>query len=230
MDLKIHEVARLLNADSDEVARWIREKGLPAHEFRDQFHVNSVELQEWALAHGVRFPPELLALNRATRGPVADLVGALQRGGMHRDVPGSTKDEVLAAVVQLPGVPAPIDRGLLLELLRAREMLASTGLGGGIAVPHPRSPIVLDVQVPPTMLACFLRQPVDFAAVDGRPVWALFLLLSPTVQDHLRMLSQLSYAMHDTPVRSLLERRAPLEALLARLTELSPMPSGAGKR
>jgi nitrogen PTS system EIIA component len=227
MDLKIHEAARLLQVDSDEIARWIREKGLPAHQSHDQFHINSVELQEWALAHGVRFPPELMAVNRASSAPTADLVAALERGGMHRDVPGSKRDEVLANVVQLPGVPERIDHALLLELLRAREMLASTGLGGGIAVPHPRSPIVLDVAIPPTLLCCFLREPVDFGAVDGRPVWVLFLLLSPTVPDHLKMLSQLSYALHDTPVRSLLERRAPLEALIARLAELPAMSSQA---
>jgi len=44
------------------------------------------------------------------------------------------------------------------------------------------------------------------------------------------MLSQLSYALHDTPVRSLLERRAPLDALLARLAELPAMASGSRKR
>ncbi len=227
MDLKIHEAARLLQVESDEIARWIREEGLPAHRFHDQFHINSVELQEWALTHGVRFPPELMAVNRASAGPAADLVAALERGGMHRDIAGTRRDEVLANVVQLPGVPAPIDRALLLELLRAREMLASTGLGGGIAVPHPRSPIVLDVEVPPTLLACFLRQPVDFGAVDGQPVWALFLLLSPSVPDHLKMLSQLSYALHDSQVRSLLERRAPLQALIARLAGLPAMSSQA---
>jgi PTS system nitrogen regulatory IIA component len=115
----------------------------------------------------------------------------------------------------------------LLELLRAREMLASTGLGGGIAVPHPRSPIVLDVQVPPTMLLCFLQKPIDFGAIDGKPVWALFLLLSPTVPDHLRLLSQLSYALHDPKVRSLLKEHAPFEALIARLSELRSNPARA---
>jgi len=220
MDLKIHEAARLLNVGSSEIERWIREKALPAHEFNDTFHINSVELQEWALANSVNLPLELLAVNRASSGPAADVVAALERGGIHRDVPGATRDDVLANVVRLPGVPAAIDRALLLELLRAREMLASTGLGGGIAVPHPRSPIVLDVQIPPTMLLCFPHKPVDFGAIDGKPVWALFLLLSPTVPDHLRLLSQLSYALHDTKVRSLLKERANFDALIARLSEL----------
>jgi hypothetical protein len=41
--------------------------------------------------------------------------------------------------------------------------------------------------------------------------------LSPTIQDHLRMLSQLSYALHDKQARALLEQRAPLADLLAHL-------------
>lgn len=220
MDLKIHEAARLLGTDADEVERWIQDKGLRAHLFQEQYRINSVELQEWALLHGIRVPPELMAVNRAASGPAPDLVQALERGGLHAAVPGSTRDEVLAAVAALPGIPRAIDRDMLLQLLLAREMLASTGVGGGIAIPHPRSPIALDVEVPPTLLLCFLQQPVDFKAVDGKPVWALFLLLSPTVQAHLRMLSQLSFALHDAQARALLERRAPLTDLLARLREL----------
>ncbi len=176
-----------------------------------------MELQEWAQAHGIRVPPELTAVNRAGSGSLPDLVDALERGGLHAGVAGRTRDEVLAAVAALPGIPPAIDRELLLQLLLAREMLASTGVGGGIAVPHPRSPIVLDVEVPPTLLLCFPRQPVDFKAIDGKPVSALFLLLSPTIQDHLRMLSQLSYALHDAEVRELLGRQAPLDELLVRL-------------
>src|SRR5438132_10822163 len=117
MNLKLHEAARLLQVDGDEVARWIRDRGLPAHVIAGQFHINSVELQEWALRHGVRLPPELQS---------NDLAEALRRGGVHQHVRGATRDEVLRAVVQLPGVPAEIDRELLLELLLAREMLSST--------------------------------------------------------------------------------------------------------
>ncbi len=221
MDLKIHEAAKLLGVDADEVSGWIENKGLPAHHFQEQYRINSVELQEWALEHGIRVPPELMAVNRsAGNGRAPDLIAALERGGLHPRVPGRTRDDVLAAVAALPGIPKAIDRDLLLQLLLAREMLASTGVGGGIAIPHPRSPIVLDVEVPPTLLLSYLQQPVDFNAIDGKPVWAVFLLLSPTIPDHLRMLSQLSYALHDAQVRTLLERKAPLPELIARLRAL----------
>ena len=220
MDLKIAEAARLLRVNGDEIERWIRERGLRAHRFQEQYRINSVELQEWALEQGIRVPPELLAVNRDAPPEAADLAEALLRGGLHADVPGATRDEALSAVARLPGIPDVIDRDLLVQLLVAREMLASTGVGGGIALPHPRSPIVVDVSLPATLLLCFLRQPVDFGAIDGKPVWALFLLLSPTIQQHLRLLSQLSYALHDAAARELLQRRAPLPELLARFREL----------
>jgi PTS system nitrogen regulatory IIA component len=223
MDIKLLDAARILNVDADEIVRWIRERGFPAHRVQDQFRINSVELQEWALAQGLKVPPDLLAINRNRPG-AADLASALERGGMHVDVPGSSIDEVLAAIVQLPGIPGGIDRELLRELLIAREALSSTGVGNGIAVPHPRSPIALDVALPPTLLACFLKSPVDFNAIDGKPVWLVFLLLSPTIQEHLRLLSQLSYALHDAPIRSMLSQRAPLALVLARIGELAATP------
>src|SRR6185437_8520546 len=116
MDLKIHEAARLLDTDADDVERWIRDKGLRAHLFQEQYRINSVELQEWALQHGIRVPPELMAVNRAASGPAPDLVRALERGGLHANVPGTARDEVLAAVAALPGIPKAIDRDLLLQL------------------------------------------------------------------------------------------------------------------
>ena len=216
MHLKVSGAARLLEVEPDTVLRWIKEKGLPAQRLRDQFYVNSVELQEWALANHIRMaPPPEEETSRGERA--ADLISALERGGVHADVPGATRDEVLASVVRLPGIPERIDREALLQLLLAREMLGSTGVGGGIAIPHPRTPLVLDVETPSIAVACYLPKPIEFKAVDGKPVWMLFLLLSPTISDHLKLLAQLSWALHDAELRRLLEQRAPLDALLLRL-------------
>jgi nitrogen PTS system EIIA component len=226
MHLKVSDAARLLEVDPDTVLRWIKEKGLPAHRLREQFYVNSVELQEWALANHVRMapPPE----EENSRGePGADIIGALERGGVHAGVSGATREEVLASMVRLPGIPDRVDRDMLLQLLLAREMLGSTGVGGGIAIPHPRTPLVLDVEMPSVAVACYLPKPIDFRAVDGKPVWMLFLLLSPTIPDHLRLLAQLSWALHDRELRRLLEQRAPRDSLLARLRAMRLGGEGA---
>jgi PTS system nitrogen regulatory IIA component len=77
-----------------------------------------------------------------------------------------------------------------------RENLTSTGLGNGIAVPHPREPESLSITTA-SISACYLKSPVDFKALDGKPVSLLFILLSPSVRTHLQILSRLSYCLRD---------------------------------
>ena len=57
-----------------------------------------------------------------------------------------------------------------------REELGSTGVGGGVAIPHARVP---DLKVPFGILAR-LQEAIDFNAIDGQPVDIAFLLLLPT--------------------------------------------------
>ncbi len=221
MDLSVREVARLLGVSEKTVHRWLREKSIPAHRLHDQSRFNRVELQEWAAARGLRLPPDLQGPAEAPGG-VAGLRGAVERGGIYFNVPGTTPSQVLEAVTRLPGIPAGVNRALLCELLVGREALTSTGIGGGIAIPHPRDPLV--IQVPgPTVLVSFLEQPVDFRALDGMPVRVLFTLLSPTVRAHLQLLSRLSYALHDRALLKLLKKPGTPPALLDRLGEIDSL-------
>jgi PTS system nitrogen regulatory IIA component len=225
MDLNLREAASLLELTEDAVYRLARAGDLPCARVHDQYRFNRVELQEWAVAHGRRLSP-------AVQAPAAgrpSLGAALARGGVHERVPGATREEVLAATAALATIPAAVDRALLLQLLVAREALASTGIGGGIAIPHPRDPLVVQVEEP-VLLLCLLERPVDFAAVDGQPVHALFTLLSPSVRQHLEMLAQLAYVLHNEPLRQLLRDRASGEAILARVAMLETgvgAPAGA---
>ena len=97
--------------------------------------------------------------------------------------------------------------------------MGSTGVGHGVAIPHVRNPILLQVDEPIVSL-CLLREPVDFGAIDGRPVHALFTVISPTVPMHLRILAELSYLLHDPELRARLDRRASAAALMERIRTL----------
>jgi PTS system nitrogen regulatory IIA component len=110
-------------------------------------------------------------------------------------------------------LPGGIDRELLLRLFLAREAAATTAIGGGIALPHVRNPIVLNVTCPMVTL-CFLVQPVDFGALDGQPVQVLFSLICPTMRTHLQMLSRLSFALHDAKFREVVMRQGQREEIL----------------
>jgi PTS system nitrogen regulatory IIA component len=62
---------------------------------------------------------------------------------------------------------------------------------------------------------CFLKKPIDFKAVDDKPVDTIFLLISPTVKIHLHLLSKLAYALRDPRFKAVLQRQGPLTEILA---------------
>jgi PTS system nitrogen regulatory IIA component len=215
VELKVRDVARLLSVSENTIYRWVRSGSLPAHRLHDQYLFNRVELQEWAALHKHRVSPELFAPNGSAE-ELSTLHAAIERGGIFHHVPGKRREEVLEAVTRLPGIPTGVDRPLLYQLLMAREALASTSVGDGVAIPHPRDPVVVQVDES-LVLLCFLDQPVDFRALDGQPVRVLFLLLTPSVRQHLQMLAKLASALHDEALKELLRAAAPKEAILERV-------------
>jgi PTS system nitrogen regulatory IIA component len=79
-----------------------------------------------------------------------------------------------------------------------------------------RNPILLHVSEPVVTL-CLLRRAVDFGAIDGRPVHALFSVVSPNVPTHLRILAQIAFMLRDAELRRLLRERASSAAILERV-------------
>lgn len=218
MNLNLREAARALELTEGDVIRLVREGSLPACHVDDTYLFNPVELQEWAEQHHHKLG---LGLVRTGPGPreTLRLADAVERGGIHYDLEGTNRSDILDEVARLPTIPPHVDRALLAEVLRNREGLASTGIGKGIAIPHPRDPLILHVERP-IILLCLLRQSVDFGAIDGVAVNVVFTLLSPTTTLHLKVLSRLAYALHDEPIIELLRQRATSELILQRLREL----------
>jgi PTS system nitrogen regulatory IIA component len=211
MQLTVPDAARLFQVPEDTVYKWIRDQGLPASQFNGRFHLNKVWLLEWA--HGKGIP---LAMES---GELPSLAEALGRGGVHRDVAGAAKRAVLRACVARLPLPPEEDRDYLFEMLLLREKDGSTGFGKGIAIPHARGPILLHVPAPFVAL-CYPQTPVDYGAVDGQPVFALFFLVTPTVRVHLHLLSRLGRVLRDEAFLALVRERAPLAELLERARAL----------
>ena len=218
MDLSVRDVARLLNVSEETVYRWIRKGSLPSHRVHDQYRFNRVELQEWAALHEHRVSPDLFRSD-ATQEECPSLRAAIEHGGIFYGIPGDRREKVLEAVCELPGIPSKVNRQLLYQLLVAREALASTAVGHGIAIPHPRDPVVVRVDRPAVLL-CFLSEPIDFQAMDGQPVRVLFTLLCPSVRIHLQLLAKLAFALHDETLKELLHTAAPKDAILKRIAIL----------
>jgi len=142
----------------------------------------------------------------------------IERGGIYRGVRGTTTREVLTELVKaLPSV-LPIPANTLLEAVMEREALMSTGIGEGIALPHPRNPLVSSEEKQFSALA-YLDSPVNWNSLDGKPVETLLLIVSASAKTHLRVLSEISFFSREAEFRRLLRARASLEELLPFIRE-----------
>ena len=204
MFLKVAELADAAGVSEKTVLFWIKDMGLPAHKQDDRYRVNRVDLLEWATTHGITIPPEIYVVNNETNH-LSSVSEALQQGGIFYDLPGDTPESALQEVVTRLQLPPGLDPEFLLQTLLAREALGSTALGNGIAIPHVRNPIVGKAGNSAISL-CFLKNPIDFDAVDGKPVTILFTLVTPNVKEHLHLLAKLAFLLHDQPLQELLHR------------------------
>ena len=216
MQLTIREAASYFGVNEQTFRRWISQRRLPVHEVYERIYLNPLELWEWAVEQGIPVSRGLLEKARRTPEEVPPLSELLRAGGIFRDVEGDTKAKVLQAVVDRLPLPPELDRTFLFSIFEAREAMGSTGIGDGIAIPHVRNPVILQVDQSFVTL-CLLRHPVDFDASDGRPVHALFLVVSMTVPAHLRILAQLAFVLRDEPLRRMLREAASVETILARV-------------
>ena len=95
------------------------------------------------------------------------------------DVAAADKQKLLSVLARKAGSNLDVLPDHVTAELQKREELGSTGVGGGVALPHAR---FHQVGKPAGMLAR-LRKPIDFDSVDGEPVDIVFLLLLPETPD-----------------------------------------------
>jgi PTS system nitrogen regulatory IIA component len=215
MRLNVKDVAELLSVSEKTVYRWIEERKLPGYRLvGGQYRFQRGELLEWATANRVQVSPRIFEEPETAAEPLPELGSALQAGGVYYRLGGTDKPSALRSVVEVLRLPDEVDREFLLQVMLAREALQSTAIGDGIAIPHVRNPIVLHVTRPLVTL-CFLEKPVDFGALDGKPVQALFTLVAPTVRAHLHLLSRLAFALRNPELKSMIDRQAGRDELLA---------------
>jgi len=117
------------------------------------------------------------------------------------------------------------DERRLFDRLLERERLGSTGIGGGIAIPHGR----MATLTKPCGLFARLAQPVDFDSIDERPVDIVFLLIAPegAGADHLKALARVSRLLRDRSLVEKLRATESADALYALLVETIQAQSAA---
>ncbi len=102
------------------------------------------------------------------------LKNLLKKEHLILDMKAKTKEEALKELVSVFQLPEDKEQ-IILETLKKRESIGSTGIGKGIAIPHARS-LVLDKVY---LAVGRSKEGVDFDALDGKPVHLFFMLCAP---------------------------------------------------
>ena len=128
----------------------------------------------------------------------------------------SVLNELVRQIPQLAGQPAA--QQTLLRALREREQLNSTGIGDGVALPHARNALVGLVDEP---IIVFGRHAagIPYGAIDSIPARLFFLLIAPTVTQHLAILARISRLLRDPKLRQNLLQAESAERVLALFRE-----------
>jgi mannitol/fructose-specific phosphotransferase system IIA component (Ntr-type) len=156
-------------------------------------------------------------MKNSSSSVVSDL---LSPATINLNLKSADRDAVLGELVnQIPQLAAqPEARQTLLRALHEREQLYSTGIGDGIALPHARNALVGLVD---RSIIVFGRHAtgIPYGAIDAVPARLFFLLIAPTVTQHLAILARLSRLLRDPRLRqSLLAAETP-EAVIGLMRE-----------
>ncbi|NIP82830.1 MAG: PTS transporter subunit EIIA [Gemmatimonadetes bacterium] len=130
----------------------------------------------------------------------------------------TTKDALLGELVDVLVADRCVsDREPVLDVVRERERVLSTGVGHGVALPHGKT----DACDRLLIAAGVTREPVDFDALDGAPVQLIFLLVGPesAAGAHVKALSRISKLVRQPEVRLRLMESKDRETFIETLRE-----------
>jgi nitrogen PTS system EIIA component len=212
MDLKIDDVAQLLNVTPARIEEWLTAGKIPSYNLGDEARFSRQEIEDWMLEqHGL--PNDELV--GSTGHHKYSLFRALHKGELYNDIPGTTKQELISGTTERLAKKYQLDAKGLASLLMDRERQMPTALCCGIAVPHTRDfllPTHYDV-----VTVVFPEKPIDYDALDGQPVHTLFFLFACEDARHLDLLAKIAHFSNDEQNLRLLERRPDRQTLLSHI-------------
>ena len=223
MDLKIKDVAELLNVSETTIRRWLGEGKIPAYRLNHQYRFSRTEIESWVLRQRLAgnkealdavSPSKIETPQRKVSGGTHQfsLFRAVHKGGVLDPLKGATKEEAIRNAMKAFAQELSLDADVMTDLLLDREQLQSTGVGNGIAIPHTRD-YLLNTHTDIVVVA-FPEKPLDYNALDGKPVHTLFFLFACDDRRHLNLLAKVAHFCNLPTTPKFLEGRPSKEALL----------------
>ena len=141
------------------------------------------------------------------------LADFLDLDAIKTSLPGGNKRSLMQQLANLASQRLGTEPATINAAINEREQLGSTGFGQGVAIPHAKIDSLAQIYA----LFARLGEPVDYKAIDGRPVDLVFLLLSPpdAGAEHLKALAAISRVTRDAATLERLRGARSRDALAA---------------
>lgn len=127
------------------------------------------------------------------------ILDVLKKETIIADLKAKDKKGIIEELVAPTAQVADVNQAELVKVLMEREKLGSTGIGGGIGIPHGK------LKNLDSLLLSFglSRKGVDFESMDGQPTHIFFLLITPENSTglHLKLLAQISKILKNDPFK-----------------------------
>lgn len=218
--LSAKDTAALLGIPLVTVQRWVHQGTIPCKFKGSEYFFKRSEIIEWARAHNFTIIEQDREIEKKkTKEETISLAGAVKRGGVFHNLEGDDIFTVLQNAIKAIQFPVPVNKELLLDEIIFRESIASTGIGKGVAIPHLKDAQHLKLPYP-IIPVFFLEQPIDFNSIDGKPVFVLFFLFTPSPEIHLKILSRLSFCLHKQEFTAMLKNGVDEDQLLRKIEEI----------
>ncbi|MBM3207186.1 MAG: helix-turn-helix domain-containing protein [Chlamydiae bacterium] len=234
MDLKIKDVAELLNVSETTIRRWLSDGKIPAYRLNHQYRFSRIEIENWMMSCKVEQekhlsfskPEQIYPLKNDGQETSSSRSGtqqfglyrALNKGDVFLDIPGDTKEEVIKNTIAKVAERLSFDAEVVSELFLDRERLMPTALNNGIAIPHSRD-FILKGHASDIVVVVFPKKPIEYGALDGKPVHSMFFLFSSDDKKHLHLLAKIAHLSSNQESLRMLEKKPSKEVFLDFLKE-----------
>jgi len=140
------------------------------------------------------------------------VTSVLKRDYIIGDLEATDKEGAIKEILTVfPPEVLPVESPIAFKVLMEREMLGSTGIGDGVAIPHGTIGGLEEI-----LLACGRsKKGIFFSSCDGKPVYLIFLMLAPEnyAGQHLKLLAKISKMLRDGSFRSSLIEAATVDEM-----------------
>jgi excisionase family DNA binding protein len=232
--LGVDEVARYLHLDRAEVERLVKDQKIPCERLGARVVFRKLDIDSWASPHilglqGRRlseYHERISVGKRDSLAQAAIVPELIQPEWIVDALPAKTKASVIREMVTLAGATGRVwDISRLLMGIIEREGVYSTGLPGGMALLHTRTPETFLIDSTFMVLGRTI-QPIPFGAPDGKPTHLFFLIACAADQFHLHVLARLCLMAQKTGLldglRGARDREAMFECLIE--SEIAVLP------